>query len=227
MVDGEERPVAFASRLCSAAERNYNVTRRELLAVMFALKTFRQYLLGVKFTIRTDHAALQWLKKTPTPIGQQARWVEQLEEFDYVIQHRPGHQHGNADALSRRPMSGELDSDEPVEDAPFNTRVVKEANGEVSLDDSEITEQPVRESPGDKLLNDPDLREIYASKLAGSDRPDVEQTVAWSGKSKAYIQQWDQIVLENQQLYRLFEESARGSVVKQLVVPREDRREIL
>ena len=127
MVDGEERPVAFASSLCSAAERNYNVTRRELLAVMFALKTFRQYLLGVKFNIRTDHAALQWLKKT-TPIGQQARWVEQLEEFDYDIQHRPGHRHGNADALSRRPMSAEPDSDEPVENAPSNTRVVKEAD---------------------------------------------------------------------------------------------------
>lgn len=160
MVDGEERPVAFASRLCSAAERNYNVTRRELLAVMFALKTFRQYLLGVKFTIRTDHAALQWLKKTPTPIGQQARWVEQLEEFDYDIQHRPGHRHGNADALSRRPMSVEPDSDEPVENAPLNTRVVKEADGASSVDDSGTPEQPTRESRRDRQLSDPDLREI-------------------------------------------------------------------
>ena len=184
MVDGEERPVAFASRLCSAAERNYNVTRRELSAVMFALKTFRQYLLGVKFTIRTDHAALQWLKKTPTPFGQQARWVEQLEEFDYVIQHRPGHQHGNADALSRRPMSGELDSDEPVEDAQFNTRVVKEANLEVSVDDSRTIEQPVRESPGDKQLNDPELREIYALKLGGP----IGRT--WSRQLPGVVNPW-------------------------------------
>ena len=152
--------MAFASRLCSAAERNYNVTRRELLAVMFALKTFRQYLLGVKFTIRTDHAALEWLKKTPTPIGQQARWVEQLEEFDYDIQHRPGHRHGNADALSRRPMSVEPNSDEPVENAPLNTRVVKEADGASSVDDSGTPEQPTRESRRDRQLSDPDLREI-------------------------------------------------------------------
>ena len=101
--DGE-KPVAYGSRLCNKPERNYNVTRRELLAVMFGLKTFRQYLLGRRFTIRTDHAALQWLKKTPTPIGQQARWVEQLEEFDYIIQHRPGTKHGNAGAMSRRPQ---------------------------------------------------------------------------------------------------------------------------
>ena len=41
MVNGEEKPVAYASRLCSSAERNYNVTRRELLAVVYALKMFR------------------------------------------------------------------------------------------------------------------------------------------------------------------------------------------
>ena len=106
--ENEEKPISFESRLCSPAERNDSVTRRELLAVMFALKTFRQYLLGRHFTIRTDHAALRWLRKTPTPIGQQARWIEQLEEFDFTIQHRPGSKHGNADALSRRP--GNIDS---------------------------------------------------------------------------------------------------------------------
>ena len=103
-----EKPIAYGSRLCNGAERNYNVTRRELLAVIFGLKTFRQYLLGRRFIIRTDHAALQWLKKTPSPIGQQARWVEQIEEFDYTIQHRPGAQHSNADAMSRRPDQNSL-----------------------------------------------------------------------------------------------------------------------
>ena len=104
----------------------YNVTQRELLAVIFALKTFRQYLLGLRFTIRTDHAALQWLKKTPTPIGQQARWVEQLEEFDYDIQHRPGHKHGNADALPRRPGEAR----EMHEETLASVRAVKPADKE-------------------------------------------------------------------------------------------------
>ena len=63
LTDEGEKPVAYGSRLCRGAERNYNVTRRELLAVIFGLKTFRQYLLGRHFVIRTDHAALQWLKK--------------------------------------------------------------------------------------------------------------------------------------------------------------------
>jgi len=53
--------------------------------------------------IRTDHFALTWLRRTPDPIGQQGRWLEIMEEFDFVIEHRPGARHGNADALSRRP----------------------------------------------------------------------------------------------------------------------------
>ena len=101
--DGTERVIAFGSRSLDKRERNYCVTRKELLAVVHFLRYFKQYLLGRKFRIRTDHAALTWLKRTPDPIGQQARWLEQMEEFDFSIEHRPGTRHGNADALSRRP----------------------------------------------------------------------------------------------------------------------------
>jgi len=101
--DGEERVIVYASRLYSQAERRYCMTRKELLAIVHFLRQFRQYLLGAQFLIRADHAALQWLRRTPEPIGQQGRWLEILEEFDFTIQHRPGRLHGNADALSRVP----------------------------------------------------------------------------------------------------------------------------
>jgi len=65
--------LAYSSRVLSKAETNYDVTRRELLAVVFGLKTYKQYLLGRHFVIRTDHSALQSLRRTPEPIGQQAR----------------------------------------------------------------------------------------------------------------------------------------------------------
>jgi hypothetical protein len=58
IVDGEERPVAYASRVFSRCQRNYCVTRRELLAVVTFLRVFKQYLLGRPFTVRTDHSAL-------------------------------------------------------------------------------------------------------------------------------------------------------------------------
>jgi len=103
--NGEERPICYASQLYDKHQQNYNVTRKELLALVTFVRKFRQYLLGRSFTIRTDHAALQWLRRTPEPIGQQARWLEILEEFDFNVQHRPGTQHVNADSLSRRVAS--------------------------------------------------------------------------------------------------------------------------
>jgi len=101
--DGEERVIAYASRTLQRPERNYETTKKELLAVVYGLKQFRQYLLGRPIIIRVDHAALTWLKRTAEPLPQLARWLTFIEGFDYQIVHRAGRKHGNADPLSRRP----------------------------------------------------------------------------------------------------------------------------
>jgi len=101
--NGTERVIAYASKSLDKCERNYCVTRKGLLAVVYFLRHFKQYLLGRQIRVRTDHAALTWLRKTPEPIGQQARWLEIMEEFDFTVEHRPGVRHSNADAMSRRP----------------------------------------------------------------------------------------------------------------------------
>jgi len=77
----------------------------ELLGIVHGLKHFRQYLLGRHMVIRTDHAALSWLRRTPEPMPQLARWLTFIEEYDYEVQHREGKKHGNADGLSRRPRT--------------------------------------------------------------------------------------------------------------------------
>jgi transposase InsO family protein len=102
--DGQERVIAYASRVLTKAERNYCVTRRELLAIVVFVRQFHHYLVGRRFLLRTDHAALYWLFGTKELEGQPARWVEKLNHYDMVIQHRPGVKHGNADALSRCPQ---------------------------------------------------------------------------------------------------------------------------
>ena len=103
--DGQERVIAYGSRSLTKEERRYCVTRRELLAVVYFLKTLRHYLYGRKFTVRTDHGALRWLTNFKDPQGQVARWLEVLGTYDFEIQHRPGLRHGNADALSRGPCN--------------------------------------------------------------------------------------------------------------------------
>lgn len=101
--NGQERVISYASRTMNKAETNYCVTDKELLAVKYFVEYFKQYLLGRKFRVRTDHQALVWLFKIKEPKGRIARWIEILSAYDFSIEYRPGHKHGNADALSRCP----------------------------------------------------------------------------------------------------------------------------
>ena len=68
--DGEERVIAYASRTLTKPERRYCVTRRELLAVVYFVQHFKNFLLGRPFKIRTDHASLRWLRSFREPEGQ-------------------------------------------------------------------------------------------------------------------------------------------------------------
>ena len=97
LVDGQERPIAFFSRVMSPAQQNYCSTRRELLAVIASLQHFRHYLLNVPVILRTDHHSLKWLRTFKKPERILARWIETLSEFEITIQHRPGRVHSNAD----------------------------------------------------------------------------------------------------------------------------------
>ena len=101
--DGEERVIAYGSRCLNPAERNYCVTQKEMLAMVHFLGDFRAYLLGKPFVVRTDHAALTWLRSFKEPSGQVARWIQKMQEFDFETEYRPNPKHTNADALSRRP----------------------------------------------------------------------------------------------------------------------------
>jgi len=90
--DGCDRVIAYASRTLNKAERKYETTRKELLAIVYGLKQYKQYLLGRHFVIRTDHAALSWLCRTAEPMPQLARWLTFIQQFDNEILHRPGTQ---------------------------------------------------------------------------------------------------------------------------------------
>ena len=103
--DGHERVLMYLSRSLTKEERRYCVTRKELLAVVYSVQQCKQYLLGRRFLIRTDHGSLTWLTNFKEPQGQIARWIEILSPYDYSIQHRPGRSHQNADALSRDPCT--------------------------------------------------------------------------------------------------------------------------
>lgn len=84
---GEERVLTYVSSHLTPAQQRYCVTRRELLAVVRYTCQFRHYLLGRKFLLRTDHGSLTWLFRFKYPEGQLARWLEELSQYDFHIQH--------------------------------------------------------------------------------------------------------------------------------------------
>ena len=92
--------IAYASRSLTAPERQYSVIQRECLAVVYALKQFRHYLLGHHFQLLTDHAPLQWLSAQKME-GMLCRWALAMQEYDFHIVYRKGSLNANADALSR------------------------------------------------------------------------------------------------------------------------------
>ena len=59
--DGKMLPVEYLSHRLSAAERNYDATDRDLVAILAGLWRWHHYLVGTKFIVRSNHASLKWL----------------------------------------------------------------------------------------------------------------------------------------------------------------------
>ena len=104
--DGSRKVIAYASRSLRPAERNdknYSSFKLELLAVRWAVcQTFKDYLMGNKCKIITDHNPLKFLD-TANLSCTELRWVQQLASFDFDLEYRPGRKNQAPDALSRLP----------------------------------------------------------------------------------------------------------------------------
>ena len=129
--DGTEKPIAFASRTMTSAEKNYSQVEREALANIFGVKRFRQYLWGRHFTLETDHRPLVTIlgPKNGIPTMTAARlqrWALILSGYTYEIEYRPGSELCHADAFSRLPVNAPTNSAEEESDDIFHFTCVDE-----------------------------------------------------------------------------------------------------
>ncbi|GFU76367.1 retrovirus-related Pol polyprotein from transposon opus [Trichonephila clavipes] len=104
VLNQEQRPVVYASHTPSSAERNYTVTERECLAVVYSLNKFRTHLSALPVKVITDHAALTRLTNGKNLSSRMIGWVLKLAEFNIEWEHRSGTQNVVADVLSRNPV---------------------------------------------------------------------------------------------------------------------------
>ena len=116
MDDGRKRPIAYASRTLTSAEKNYSQLEKEALGVVFGVQKFHNYLYGREFIIESDHRPLSFIFSGQKAISSTAssriiRWTLTLSAYNFTIHHKPGRSLGNADALSCLPQPVTTDKD--------------------------------------------------------------------------------------------------------------------
>jgi hypothetical protein len=104
----ERHPITFERRKLKGLERFYSIYDKEMLAIMHALAKFRQYLVGSKFSVHTDHNSLKHFLGQRDLNERQQKWVSKLQSYDFDITFIKGKQNVVADALSRRPRLNAL-----------------------------------------------------------------------------------------------------------------------
>ena len=103
--DGKKHPIGYYSTTLNEAQRNYDIYELEILEIAECLKHWRPYLAGSphKVIFHTDHANLTYWRQPQKISRHIARQVLELEEYNIKLQHIPGKNNRQADALSRRP----------------------------------------------------------------------------------------------------------------------------
>ncbi|GBM15017.1 Retrovirus-related Pol polyprotein from transposon 297 [Araneus ventricosus] len=218
----EKRVIAYFSKSLGKPERNYCVTRKELLAIVKSIEHFHHYLYGRKFLLRTDHASLRWLLNFKEPEGQIARWIQRLQEYDFEIQHRKGTSHGNADALSRKPCK---------ESCKQCTNAEKKFGMERDISVKVVTTTTVDPWSSCEIqkaqLEDPVIKPILEKKLNSAERPSWQEIAPESPATKRYWALWDSLHLKDGVLYRKWESDDGNSCRWQLILPKSRIPEVL
>ena len=152
---GQLRPIDYFSSSLSPAQRNYSAGQLEAWALVAACRKWNVYLRGSeKVELITDHNPLRWLRKQRDPRHTFARWILELEEYDYEIMYRPGAQNLLPDYLSRvpgKPIDALVQDETKFEDKIFVAELICQRMVDIRKDQgddpvvSSATEQLIRE----------------------------------------------------------------------------------
>ena len=182
-----EKPVSFISRTLKKHENNYSVTHLEMLAVIWALKKFRHYILGTRFLLQTDHLALQTIRGTKELYtGRMGRWVLWLQEYEpFDIQYRKGINNANADALSRLPVPKDVMGEEieQIVNLPEQVTMLTEEEVEQKHNEREMEERQHDINDVSKLQQQD---ETWADIYAYRQNPSHSHSEAMQRQSEQY-----------------------------------------
>lgn len=84
--DGNDHPIAYASRLLTPAETRFAPSEGECCALTWAFQKFRHYLHGYHCYIFTDHQAFNWLNVARFQNAKLERWALKLQEYNFTVE---------------------------------------------------------------------------------------------------------------------------------------------
>ena len=134
--DDELHPVAYFSTALQQSQRNWSATTKEAFALIVAVRHWHVYLAGTHFTLMSDHNPLTHLRQQKDPRGKFARWITELEEFNYTIQYIPGKENIKADTLSRKSSPEEIQPNSSFEDKVY--QFVETKNFQIQLKEEQM-----------------------------------------------------------------------------------------
>ena len=230
--EGQERVIAYASKTMSETQRRYCTTYRELLAVVIFVKQYRNYLWGRSFTVRTDHASLRWLLNFRNPEGMVARWLATLNTYDFVVVHRKGSHHINADSLSRQIFRKCKRVACPHCDA---TGVPEEEGCLALVNAVNDTEDPfvgwlqlwTSSELSDMQGRDPSIQRFQELKENHPQRPEWKDVTGDSEELKVLWQIWDQLEQIDGVWFRRHQDRITKRSIRQLLATEEVKSDIL
>lgn len=225
MQDGEEKVIGYFSHALGKAETNYCVTRKELLAIVEAVKHFHCYLYGRRFRLRTDHGSLRWLLNFKDIEGQLARWLQVLGTYDFEIEHRSGAKHLNADALSRRPCQDCAYCERTEQNSRVQSKcdVVRKTragnqNWLIGISSTQIAKAQ---------SEDRHIGKILKRFVNNQEKPKWEEISMESVPVKTLWAKWKRLEVRDGVLHRKWEDESGKRITYQLLVPELYRADIL
>ena len=141
--NGDDLPIAYASRMLNQCEQKYTVTEKELLAITWSVKYFKHYLYNRQVTVQTDHKPIADLKNLKEPDGRIGRLYLKLQHLNIKIEYLPGRLNKGADALSRLIINSISISScdwatEQSKDPALNKLIMLIANNQSVHDDEQL-----------------------------------------------------------------------------------------
>lgn len=165
---GRLRPVAYYSRRLNGAEVNYPIHDKEMLAIVTCLQEWKAELQSVvnPFKILSDHKNLNYFTTKRLLIERQVRYNELLQQFNYILEWRPGNSCQRPDALSRR------DQDKPH---AFND---ERTIGRVLQLLPSVNAAPMNFRPRITAQPSPTVQESSDKLKRGSNRPPIDPAMS-------------------------------------------------